>query len=84
MMAGGDGEVALRDPEALIQEIERTREDLARNIGVLADRVSPASIARRTMSRVRAELSRPEVATGGAAVLVSAAVVSYLIWRRRR
>lgn len=84
-MAESDGEVALKDPEALISEIERTRESLARTIDALADRVSPGAIARRATSRVREQLARRDVqAIGGAVALVSVAAVAYMIWRRRK
>jgi len=53
-MAEANGEVALRDPDALVKEIERTRENLARTIDTLTQRVSPANVARRALSRVLA------------------------------
>jgi Protein of unknown function (DUF3618) len=82
-MADANGEVALRDQDALVKEIERTREDLARTIDTLADRVSPANVARRAMSRVVDQMSRPEVQIAGA-VVVAAVTLGILIWRRRR
>ena len=84
-MAEADGEVAVRDPDAVVQEIETTRENLARTIDALTDRVSPGSAARRTLAKVREEVSRPQVQmVGGAVVLVTAAVIAIGIWRRRR
>ena len=84
-MAEADGEVALRDPDALIKEIERTRENLARTIDALTERVSPGSVARRTLARAREQAARPEVQlVGGAAALVTVAVAAYALWRRRR
>ncbi len=84
-MAETHGKVAVRDPDALIKEIERTRENLARTIDALTERVSPANVARRTMARVREQASRPEVQLiGGAAALVTVAAVAYTVWRRRR
>ena len=82
-MAEPNGEVALRDQDALVKQIERTREDLARTIDTLAERVSPANVARRTLSRVVDQVSRPEVQIAGAAV-VAVVTLSILIWRRRR
>ncbi len=81
-MAEANGEVALRDPDALVKEIERTRENLARTIDTLTERVSPASLGDRAMSRVRDQLSRPEVQIGAAAVTV--VTLALLVWRRRR
>jgi len=82
-MSETNGEVALRDQDALVAQIERTREDLARTIDTLADRVSPANVARRALSRVVDQVSRPEVQMIGAAV-VAVATVGFLVWRRRR
>ena len=82
-MSETNGEVALRDQDALVAQIERTREDLARTIDTLADRVSPANVARRTVSRVVDQVSRPEVQMIGAAV-VAVATLGFLVWRRRR
>jgi hypothetical protein len=84
-MAHGNGEVAVRDPDALVKEIERTRESLARTIDALTDRVSPANVARRAFSRVREQVSRPEVQIAGGVVIAAAmAAAAVAIWRRRR
>lgn len=85
-MAEVKGEVATRDPNALVTEIERTRENLARTIDQLADRVSLANVARRALDRVRDELERPEARMAGAAVaaLAVAGVAIYLVRRRHR
>jgi hypothetical protein len=84
-MAQAEGEVAVRDPDQVINEIERTRENLAHTIDALTERVSPGSIARRNLGRVREEASRPEVRLiGGAAVLVTVAVLAIGMWRRRQ
>ena len=82
-MSETNGEVALRDQDALVAQIERTREDLARTIDTLAERDSPANVARRALSRVVDQVSRPEVQMIGAAV-VAVATVGFLVWRRRR
>jgi hypothetical protein len=81
-MAEANGEVAVRDPDALVKEIERTRENLARTIDTLTERVSPANLARRAMARARDQASRPQVQIGAAAVTVAA--LALLVWRRRR
>ncbi|GLW63565.1 hypothetical protein Arub01_18090 [Actinomadura rubrobrunea] len=44
-----------RDPEALEREIERTRQELARTIDALADRVSPRNVAQRGAERIKEE-----------------------------
>jgi hypothetical protein len=79
------GSVAGRDPDALVAQIEHTREDLARTIDELADRVSPANNVRMLRERAKQELSRPEVRIGAA--VAGAAIVGIVIlriWRRRR
>src|SRR5579859_1529834 len=80
-MAEANGEVALRDPDQLVKEIERTRENLARTIDTLTERVSPANLAKRAMSQVRDQVSRPEVQIGAAALAV--VTLALLVWRRR-
>jgi hypothetical protein len=81
-MAEANGEVALRDPDALVKEIERTRENLARTIDTLTERVSPANLAKRAMSQARDQVSRPQVQVGVAAVTV--VTLALMVWRRRR
>jgi hypothetical protein len=89
-MAEANREVAVRDPDALVTEIERTRENLARTVDQLADRVSPANVAKRALDRAREQLERPEarMAGGAVAALVVVGVVGvvgvYLIRRRHR
>jgi hypothetical protein len=83
-MTEGNSEVSVRDPDALVREIERTRENLARTIDALTDRVSPASVARRTLSRVREQASRPEARLAAGAGLLTVATIAYLVWRRGR
>jgi len=76
---------AKNNPEALVAEIEHTRDDLARTIDALADRVSPASNVRRLRDELREQASRPEVQMG--AVAAGALVVGLTlvgIWARRR
>jgi hypothetical protein len=83
-MTEANGEVAVRDPDQLVKEIERTRENLARTIDTLTERVSPANVAKRAISKVLEQAARPEVQLGAAAVTaVTAATVAFLVWRRR-
>ncbi|GAA1531085.1 hypothetical protein GCM10009678_11470 [Actinomadura kijaniata] len=44
-----------RDPEALEREIERTRQELARTIDELADRVNPRNVVDRGKERLKEE-----------------------------
>jgi Protein of unknown function (DUF3618) len=84
-MAQVNGEVAVRDPDAVINEIERTREDLAHTIDALTERVSPGNVARQTLGEVREQLSRPQVRlVGGAVILITVAAVGFAIWRSRK
>jgi uncharacterized protein DUF3618 len=82
-MAEANGEVALRDPDALVKEIERTRENLARTIDTLTQRVSPANVARRALSRVLDQASRPEVQLAAGAAVAGVVTLAVLAWRRR-
>ena len=83
-MAEANGEVAVRDPDQLVKQIERTRENLARTIDTLTERVSPANVAKRAMSKVLDQASRPEVQIGAAAVTVVTVTVALVAWWRRR
>ena len=83
-MAEANGEVALQDPDALVKQIERTREDLARTIDTLTQRVSPGNVVRRAMSRVLDQVSRPEVQLAAGAAALAVVGVTILAWRRRR
>ncbi|MCO5971478.1 MULTISPECIES: DUF3618 domain-containing protein [Actinoallomurus] len=44
-----------RDPAAIERDIEQTREELARSIDELADRLSPKHAAQRGMEKVKEE-----------------------------
>ena len=81
-MAEANGEVALRDPDALVKEIERTRANLAQTIDALAERISPANVTKRAVSRVMDQVSRPEVQIGAAAL--TAVTLALVVWRLRR
>jgi len=85
-MAEANGTVATRDPDALVREIERTRESLARTVDQLADRVSPANLAHRALDQAREQLQRPEARMAGAALaaLAVVGVAAYLLRRRHR
>ena len=77
--------VAKGDPDVLLAQIERTREDLARTIDSLAERVSPAANVRMLREKVAEQVARPEVQLSAAAV--GAAVVGLAIlrmWVRHR
>jgi Protein of unknown function (DUF3618) len=77
--------VAKGDPEVLFAEIERTREDLARTIDALAERVSPASNLRRLREQAVEQVTRPEVQLGAAAVGVALVGLTILrFWTRHR
>lgn len=84
-VADADTSLAARDPDALEKEIERTREELARTIDTIADRVNPAKVSQRAVTRAREEAAQldPVVAGIGAAVVV-AGIAVIVIWRRRR
>ena len=74
-----------KDPDAIVAQIERTRESLAQTIDTLAERVSPASNVRRLRERVLEEAARPEVRLAAAAVGLAVISVTILrIWGRRR
>ncbi|HLQ54529.1 MAG TPA: DUF3618 domain-containing protein [Streptosporangiaceae bacterium] len=84
-VAVGGAVVARDDPDALVAEIERTRENLARTIDSLADRVSPANNARRLRARAQDLAARPEVRLTAAAVgLAVVSLVVYRMFARRR
>ena len=84
------GTVAVRgtatgDPDALVAQIERTRENLAQTIDTLAERVSPAGNIRRLRERALEQAGRPEVRLAAAAVgLAVVGVVILRFWGRRR
>ena len=93
-MADPDGAVELSgtvapspasSPDALVTQIEQTRENLAQTIDILADRVSPASNMRRLREQAREEAARPEVRLAMAAVgLAVVGLVILRVWGRRR
>ena len=44
-----------RDPATIEREIERTRDDLARSIDLLAERLSPKRVAQRSVAKAKEE-----------------------------
>ncbi|ACY99389.1 MULTISPECIES: DUF3618 domain-containing protein [Thermomonospora] len=52
------------DPEALEKEIERTREELARTIDEIVDRVNPRNVAQRGVTRLKEETGQVIAAVG--------------------
>jgi len=80
-----EGAVAKSDPDLLLTQIEQTREDLARTIDDLAERVSPASKLRHLRDRAAAQLAKPEVQLGAAAAGLAVVGLAILrVWARRR
>jgi hypothetical protein len=80
-----NGKVAKRDSDAIVADIERTRQELARTIDSLAARVSPASNLRRIREQAAGQLARPEVKLAAAAVaLTMAGLTIYRVWGRRK
>ncbi len=78
------GTVTKRDPDQIVAEIERTRENLARTIDTLADKVSPANNVRMLKERVAEQVSRPDVQLAVAAAgLALVGFTIYRIWGRR-
>ncbi len=79
------GTVTGSDPDAIVAQIQRTRESLAQTIDTLAERVSPAGNARRLRERAMEQVARPEVRLALAAVGLAVVGVTILrIWGRRR
>jgi hypothetical protein len=81
---GTGDEVAKLPPDTIVQEIERTRAELARTIDAISDRVSPKSAARRTVAKAKERAGQvdPRIAAAAAAVVVTGVVI--LLWRRSR
>jgi hypothetical protein len=79
------GAVNGTDPDAIVAQIERTRESLAQTIDTLAERVSPATNIRKLRERVLEQAARPEVRLAAAAVGLAVVSVTILrIWGKRR
>jgi hypothetical protein len=83
--AAVNGAAAARDTEALVAQIERTREELARTVDSLAERVSPANNLRRLRERGLEQIGRPDVQLALVAVgLALAGFAVYRLWGGRR
>jgi Protein of unknown function (DUF3618) len=79
------GTVTGKDPDAIVAQIERTRENLAQTIDTLAERVSPANNMRRLREQAMEQIARPEVRLAAAAVgLAIIGVTIIRVWGRRR
>ncbi len=75
---------ASQSQDALVADIERTREELARTIDAISDRVNPANAARRTMDQVKERIAAIDpVLAGGVAVAVAGTVAAWFLLRRR-
>lgn len=83
-MAETEIDTANLQPRELVTEIERTRDELARTIDEITDRVSPSKVAERASARVRERISEIDPLIGGAVALAAVSVTAYLIWRRLR
>jgi hypothetical protein len=83
--AGPRGRGSKRESDEIVAEIEQTRENLARTIDALADRVSPASNARRLKERAAAEFAKPEVQLAAAAIAltITGIVIARILSHRR-
>jgi hypothetical protein len=78
------GSVAKQDPDRIVAEIERTRENLAQTIDSLAEKVSPANNVKRLKDRLAEQAARPEVQLAAAAVgLAVLGYTIYRVWGRR-
>ena len=79
------GAVAKQDPDMIVAEIERTRENLAQTIDSLADKVSPANNVRRLKDRLAEQAARPEVQLAAASIgLAVLGITIYRVWGRRK
>jgi hypothetical protein len=83
-MADADRAPSGGGQEMLIREIDQTRQELARTIDAITDRVSPANVARRTAGRMRQRAQALDPRVVGAGAVVAVGLVAFLVWRRRR
>ena len=96
VMASQDQAPKAVGQETTIQEIEQARDDLARTIDAITDKVRPANVARRATDQLRERVQAqavdlrqrvqavdPRLVAAGAAVVV-AGVVVLVVWHRRR
>jgi hypothetical protein len=74
------------DPDALVEDIDRTRAELARTIDAISDRLSPRRNAERAAGEFRERVMKIDPVVAGAAVaaVVVGVGVLFLLRRRRR
>jgi ferric-dicitrate binding protein FerR (iron transport regulator) len=77
--AAANGLARSTDPDELVAQIERTRENLAQTIDDLAERISPSNNLRKLRERARREAERPQVQLAIAAA--GLLVVGYVVFR---
>lgn len=83
-MPDADIEPKPANQDALVADIERTREELARTIDAISDRLNPANAARRTMDQVKERIAAIDpVIAGGVAVAAAGTLAAWLLLRRR-
>jgi Protein of unknown function (DUF3618) len=84
-MADTDLEPKPVNQDALVADIDRTRDQLAHTIDAISDRVSPKKSAQRAVDRIRKRLSQVDpIVAGAAASAVVIGVTVLILWRRRR
>jgi type VI protein secretion system component VasF len=84
-MADADLETKPVNQDALVADIDRTRDQLAHTIDAISDRVSPKKSAQRAVDRIRTRLSQVDpIMVGAAAGAVVIGVTVLILWRRRR
>ncbi len=85
-MADTDIETSIPDqaPSALVTEIERTRDNLAKTIDEIADRVSPKNVAQRAAGSVKERVSQIDPRVGAGVGLAVVSAVSFFVWRKLR
>jgi hypothetical protein len=83
--AAANGLARSTDPDELVAQIERTRENLAQTIDDLAERVSPSNNLRKLRERAQHEAERPQVQLAlAAAGLLVAGYVVFRVLRRNK
>ena len=85
-MADAETESKPVDQDALVADIDRTRNELARTIDAISDRVSPKKNVQRVADQVRERASHidPVMAGAAAAAVVIGVTVLLLLRRRKR
>jgi hypothetical protein len=84
-MPDADIEPKPANQDALVADIERTREELARTIDAISDRLNPGNAARRSLDRARQRIGQVDpVMAGGVAVAIAGATVAYFLLRRHK